>query len=272
VTVRHRFAQHFLESAWVRKLVEAIAPQSEDLLLEIGPGRGALTAALAPRVHKLTAVEIDRDLAAALRTAAPPNVTVVAGDVLSVDLGRLVRDLYSDTGRHGVRIVGNLPYNISSPILFRLLALARDGAPLTDATLMLQREVAERVAGAPGSGDWGPLSIGVQLRADVSRLLALPPGAFRPAPRVQSSVVRLRFRPPAVALPDEALFDSLVRAIFGQRRKTLLNALRPFASTRGLDAAAVLAVTGIDGRRRPGTLGLDELAAVAAAIARERDR
>jgi 16S rRNA (adenine1518-N6/adenine1519-N6)-dimethyltransferase len=132
---------------------------------------------------------------------------------------------------------------------------------------MLQREVADRVAAQPGTGDWGPLGIAVQLRADVTRVLALPPGAFRPPPKVHSTVLRLQFRPAPVALDDEEMLDRLVRAVFGQRRKTLQNALRPFATARGRDPAEVLASAGLDSRRRPETLGLEEFARLAAAMA-----
>jgi 16S rRNA (adenine1518-N6/adenine1519-N6)-dimethyltransferase len=262
--VRRRFAQHFLEAAWVRKLVEVIQPEPSDVVLEIGPGRGALTLALAPRVAALAAIEIDRDLAAALRRRQEPRVQIIEGDVLRIDLERLVTALLADAGG-GVRlrIVGNLPYNISSPILFRLMALARAGAPVSDATVMLQREVADRVVAQPGSGDWGPLAIAIQLRAQVTRLLALPPGAFRPQPKVHSAVVRLAFRdlPPWVAHPAE--LDTIVRAVFGQRRKTMLNALRPLATTMGRDAARVLAAAGIDSDRRPQTLNLPDYARLA---------
>jgi 16S rRNA (adenine1518-N6/adenine1519-N6)-dimethyltransferase len=265
--IRKRFAQHFLEPAWVRKLVDAIAPEPTDVIFEIGPGRGAVTAALAPRVRSLTTIEIDRDLAALLRRSALPNVTVVEGDVLRADLPRLFQDLADQAGSDGrVRLVGNLPYNISSPILFRLMTLVRGGAALHDATVMLQREVADRVAGRPGTGDWGPLSIAIQLRADVIRQLALPPGAFRPTPRVHSTVLRLRFHPMVVAVDDEGMLDSVVRAVFGQRRKTLLNALRPFASTRGLSSQQLLEAAGIESQRRPQTLSLDEFARLADAL------
>lgn len=265
---RRRFAQHFLEPAWVAKLVDVVAPAPSDTVLEVGPGRGAVTFALAPRVRRLVAIEVDRDLAAALRERVPDQVTVIEGDVLRLDLAGLLQELEAVAQPDGrVRLVGNLPYNISSPILFRILELVRRGCVVHDATIMLQREVADRVAADPGSGDWGPLGIAVQLRAEVTRLLALPPGAFRPPPRVHSAVIRLRFVEPRVALPSEAVFDSLVRAVFTQRRKTILNALRPFATSRQLDPAALLASSGLDPRRRPETFGLEELARLARLLA-----
>jgi 16S rRNA (adenine1518-N6/adenine1519-N6)-dimethyltransferase len=264
VRTRRRFAQHFLEAPWVAKLIDAIAPDPADRIIEIGPGRGALTAALAPRVSAIVAIEIDRDLAQRLERAAPANVRIIEDDVLRLDLGRIVSELTASGEGGRVRLVGNLPYNISSPILFRLTSLVRAGPRLSDAIVMLQREVADRVAASPGTGDWGPLSIAVQMRADVTRVLALPPGAFRPTPRVHSSVLRLKFRPPRIDVQDEALLDSVVRAVFGQRRKTMLNALRAFASTRGLDAAEILRQLDIDSRRRPETLSLAEFARLAA--------
>jgi 16S rRNA (adenine1518-N6/adenine1519-N6)-dimethyltransferase len=253
---RKRFGQHFLEPAWADKLVAAIDPRATDSFLEIGPGPGALTLRLAPRVAHLTAIEIDRDIVASLAGRLPENVDLVQGDFLDVDLAPFVRTA-------GVRVAGNLPYNISSPILFKLLETARTSALLQDATLMLQREVAERIEAVPGTGEYGVLSILIQLRADVRRVLTLPPGAFRPPPAVQSAVVRLAFRAPAVALRQEAVFEAMVRSMFTQRRKTLGNALAAFAASRQRDARAALAVAGIDPTRRAETLQLTELARLA---------
>ena len=265
---RKRFGQHFLAPAWADKLVAAIDPHPSDRFLEIGPGPGALTLRLAPRVERLTAVEVDRDLAAALRPKLPPNVDLIEADFLRFDVSLLIASAR-------VRVAGNLPYNISSPILFRLIdahrrARARDRAGgetgrggLQDAALMVQREVADRIEAEPGSGDYGVLSIAVQLHADVTRLLTLPPGAFRPQPKVYSAVVGLRFRPPAVAIQDEGAFEDMVRSMFTQRRKTLGNALAPFASSRGADARQALRAAGVDPSRRPETLQLSELARLA---------
>ncbi|MGH8165704.1 MAG: ribosomal RNA small subunit methyltransferase A, partial [Woeseiaceae bacterium] len=162
-----------------------------------------------------------------------------------------------------LRVAGNLPYNISSQIFFRLIDAYRESGLFRDATLMVQREVADRIAAAPGSGEYGVLTISVQLHADVQRLLTLPPGAFRPPPKVHSAVVRLSFRPPAVALADERVFVAMVRSMFTQRRKTLANALGPFAGSRGDDARQALRAAGIDQTRRPETLQLPELARLA---------
>jgi 16S rRNA (adenine1518-N6/adenine1519-N6)-dimethyltransferase len=273
VRARKRFAQHFLEPAWARKVVAAIAPGAGDRVLEIGPGRGAITHALAAAVNRIIAVELDRDLAADLGPACPGNLTLVVGDALRVDLDALLDDLAgpSPTATPAPeprrRIVGNLPYNVASPILIRLLALRtwRAGG-VEDATLMLQEEVADRVVAGPGGGDYGPLSIAVQTWSAPERLLALPPGAFRPAPQVRSALVRLRFRPPVFSGVDLAAYDRLVRAVFTLRRKTLANALRPLASGLGVDAAAALQRADLDGRRRPETLSLEEFARLCAAL------
>ena len=253
---KKRLGQHFLEPAWAEKVVAAIAPQPSDRFLEIGPGPGALTLRLAPRVAQVAAVEVDIAMIDALSPKLPQNAFLVHADFLDIDLAGLQID-------HPFRVAGNLPYNLSSPILFALLDAHRTVGGITDATLMVQREVADRITALPGSGDYGVLSILVQLHADARRVLALPPGAFRPPPTVRSAVVSLRFRPPAVALTDEAVFESMVRTIFTQRRKTLLNALRPFAVARNRDARRELADAGIDSSRRPETLHLTELARLA---------
>jgi 16S rRNA (adenine1518-N6/adenine1519-N6)-dimethyltransferase len=254
VRARKRFGQHFLEAAWVEKLVSAIAPATGDTFLEIGPGHGALTRGLARSAGRVIAVEIDRDLAPALATRAPSHVSVVAADVLEVDLAALVAPFVP------VRVAGNLPYNVSTPILSRLLDLADEGRRFTDATVMLQLEVAERLTARPGTRAWGVLGACQQMHADIRLLFALPPGAFRPAPKVHSAVVRIAYRPAAVALSDPAGFDALVRSLFTARRKMLSNAVGPFAESRGHDAHATVARAGLDGRRRPETLDLAELA------------
>jgi 16S rRNA (adenine1518-N6/adenine1519-N6)-dimethyltransferase len=256
---RKRFGQHFLEPNWARKVIDRIAPRPEDAFLEIGPGPGILTLLLAPKVSRLVAVEIDRDLAGALAPKLPANASVVVGDILDVDLG----DLLWTAGISGpLRIAGNLPYNISSPILARLLDL-QSRRPVVDATLMLQREVADRIAARPGSREYGVLSVLVQWQAEVTSLLAIPPGAFRPAPEVRSALIRLAFRPPAVALKDPAMFDRVVRGMFTRRRKTLANALAPLADEAGVAPAALLGEAAIDPRRRPETLELVEIARLA---------
>lgn len=281
-----RLGQHFLQAAWADKLVAAIEPHSDDRFLEIGPGPGALTLRLAPCVAHLTAIEVDRQMVALLGPRLPSNVTLIAADFLEFDLASIAgspeglryedgsddgmrthpgspEGLRYEDRKDGLRVAGNLPYNLSSPILFRLLEVHRSLGGLRDATLMLQREVADRLVAVPGTKDYGVLSIFVQLHADVRRVLALPPGAFRPAPQVHSSVVRLQFRPPAVTIGDEAVFVAMVRSMFTQRRKTLSNALRAYAESRGSTAAAALGHAGVDPGRRPETLQLAELSRLA---------
>ena len=254
---RKRFGQHFLEPVWADKVVTAIAPTADDVFLEIGPGAGVLTLRLAPRVSRLVAVEIDRDLIAELTPKLPANASILEADVLDIDL-----DAALPRSDVPIRIAGNLPYNISSPILFRLLDLELRRR-VTDATLMLQREVADRIVAKPGTAEFGVLSVLVQWRADVTRVLAIPPGAFRPPPDVRSALLRLTFRPPPFELADAALFQRMVRSMFTQRRKTLANALASFADEIGALPAPALAAAGIDPRRRPETLEVIEIARLA---------
>ena len=256
---RRRFGQHFLDASWSSRVLKAAGFAPTDHVVEIGPGRGALTAALAAEVAALTAVEIDRDLVPLLRARLPAHARVIEGDFLDVP----AEVLFEGGASEMWRVIGNLPYNVSSPILFRLLELARCSGRLRDATLMLQREVAERVASPPGTKEYGALSIMVQLDADVEPLLTLPPGAFRPAPAVWSSVIRLHFRPPNVEVRDRRRFESLVRSLFSQRRKMLVNSVQPAASARGRRAGDVLREAGIDPARRPETLHLEEMARLA---------
>ncbi len=256
---KKRLGQHFLEPAWAEKVLAAIDSRPPDRFLEIGPGAGALTLRLAPRVAHVTAVEVDADMVGALRPRLPPNVRLVHQDFLEFD--------WAEMGPGPVRVAGNLPYNVSSPILFCIIRAHGAHGRILDATLMLQREVADRLQARPSTPDYGVLAILVQLHADVRRLLTLPPGAFRPAPKVHSAVVRLTFRPPAVALADEPLFEAMVRSVFTQRRKTLGNALKPFAASCGRDAGEALATAGLDPRRRAETLQLTELARLAEVLA-----
>jgi 16S rRNA (adenine1518-N6/adenine1519-N6)-dimethyltransferase len=219
-----------------------------------------LTRELTSRVRAVTAFEIDRDLAAELRQTAPRNLTVVEGDFLKSDWMR------AHPPAQPVRAAGNLPYNAASPILFKLAELYAAGVPLIDATVMLQREVADRLLAQPGSKEYGVLSVLIRASGDVDRLLALPPGAFRPAPKVQSALVRLRFHPPAPAPRSAARFAALVQAIFTRRRKTLANALLAFLPGDRVTIATALDRAGIDGRRRPETLDIPELVRLADTI------
>jgi 16S rRNA (adenine1518-N6/adenine1519-N6)-dimethyltransferase len=267
-SARKRFGQHFLESVWVGKLIDLINPQPDDIVLEIGPGRGALTLPLAARAGRVVAVEIDRDLAAEIRPRLPANALLLCADVLAVDLKALFEREIPGSTR--LRVVGNLPYNVAAPILFRLLAFQRSLGHLTDATITLQQEVADRLLAEPGTGEYGVLTILVRMQADVTRLLTLPPGAFRPAPAITSTVVRMTFRSPLIMLRDLPGFEVLVKGIFTRRRKTILNALKPMAEAAGASASDALAAVGIDSVRRPETLEVAELAALADFLAAVR--
>jgi 16S rRNA (adenine1518-N6/adenine1519-N6)-dimethyltransferase len=267
VRPRKRFGQHFLEPAWVRKVVDAIAPGPDDVFLEIGPGRGALTVPLAERAALVVAIEVDRDLAAALPSRVPPNVRVVTGDVLEADLAALVT---LAAGAGPARVAGNLPYNISTPILFRLLELHARAPQVCDATLMLQKEVVDRLVSSPGNKDYGVLGVLVQRLARVERVLTLPPGAFRPPPEVTSAVVRLVFRDAADVVPAPGGFVPLVRGLFTRRRKTMANALAAAIHVPTAAAGAILERAGVDRRRRPETLSVAEFAEVAR-VAASRD-
>jgi 16S rRNA (adenine1518-N6/adenine1519-N6)-dimethyltransferase len=257
---RKRFGQHFLEPVWVAKVVQAIDPRQTDHFLEIGPGRGALTGPLLERVTSVQAFEIDRDLAAGLRGGVDSTyglttskLTLVEGDFLET------ANSLAGAPSHPLRVAGNLPYNVASPILFKLLELHASGVPLVDATLMLQHEVADRLVAGPGGKEYGVLSILVQHTADVERLLSLPPGAFRPPPQVRSALVRVRFREPRPPADDQKTFAALVQAIFTRRRKTLANALLAFHLSSRLSPGAALERAALDGRRRPETLTVAEL-------------
>ena len=245
---KKRFGQHFLTDAHVlRGIVSAIAPQTSDTMVEIGPGTGLLTEGLAAVVRPLHVVEIDRDLAAALRRRYPvEQVAVHEADVLEFDFAALPAPL---------RVVGNLPYNVSSPVLFRMAEIAER---LQDCVFMLQKEVVDRMVAEPGTADYGRLSVMLQYRFAMHRLLDVPPESFTPPPKVDSAVVSMRplgeDRPRAA---DEDRFSRIVAAAFSQRRKTLRNA------TRALLGEEDFAAAGIDPSRRGETLGVREFVALA---------
>ena len=256
---KKRFGQHFLEEPWARKVVEAIAPTPTDTVLEIGPGPGAITRPLAARVRALLACEIDRDLAAAMRADSPSNVRVLEQDVLTTSANSLRQALGEELpAGTSLRVAGNLPYNIASPILFHLVALCDEGLPIQDATVMLQREVADRLLAQPGTREYGVLSVLIGHRAHVSPRLQLPPGAFRPPPKVRSSVVQLRFHPPTPAVQNPARLAEVVQAIFSRRRKQLGNALQAFRGFTADEAVATLDAAAIAADRRPETLSIPE--------------
>ena len=211
-------------------------------------------------MRRIVAVEVDRDLASALARQLPGNVHLVNADFLAVDLDDLLRN-----EPQPLRVVGNLPYNVSSPILFRLLGAARDGALFRDATVMLQREVADRLTARPGTAAYGTLTLQVGLVADVEPLLTLPPGAFRPAPKVTSALVRLTFRPAQVDIHRPA-FERIARGVFMHRRKTLLNALRPMSASLGRSAEELIARANLNPSQRPQTLTVADVARLSMAV------
>jgi len=270
-TAKKRFGQHFLQAAWVSKLVTAIGPKPSDVFLEVGPGPGALTRPLAAASRHIVAFEIDRDLAATLRRDAPPNVTLVEGDFLDVTADALRRTLkLCGIGEdEPLRVAGNLPYNVASPILFKLVEFFQRRLPIADATVMLQREVADRLLAKPGTKEYGVLTVLIGQWAEPERRFALPPGAFRPAPKVHSAVVTLRFRPPSPRPLDSRTFSGLVQAVFTRRRKTIANALAAFPQSRDIRPVPALEAAGIDPRRRPETLSGEEFVRLADAYARQ---
>jgi 16S rRNA (adenine1518-N6/adenine1519-N6)-dimethyltransferase len=221
---RKRFGQHFLaDLSVIDAIVREIAPRAGQPMVEIGPGLAALTQPLVERLGRLTVIELDRDLAARLR--AHPQLTVVEQDVLKVDVTALAASL----GATRLRIVGNLPYNISTPILFHLLEHV---AVVEDQHFMLQKEVIDRMVAAPATSDYGRLSVMLQWRYAMEDLLFVPPGAFDPPPRVDSAVVRMvpRAHPATV---DPALLSELVQVAFSQRRKLLRHSLGAWLERRG---------------------------------------
>jgi 16S rRNA (adenine1518-N6/adenine1519-N6)-dimethyltransferase len=240
---KKRFGQHFLtDRHYIDRIISAIAPKPDDIMIEIGPGPGAITEPLLEHLNHLHAVEIDRDLAAALRARfTTEKFTLHEIDVLKFDF---------TTIGSGFRAVGNLPYNISTPFLFHL---ADFESALIDGTFMLQKEVVDRMVAAPDTEAYGRLSVMLQYRFAMKKVFDVPPGAFSPPPKVNSAIVRM------VPLPADRLraksdtrFAALVTAGFGQRRKTLSNTLKPFLTAAQIEAA------GVDPKRRAETLSLME--------------
>jgi 16S rRNA (adenine1518-N6/adenine1519-N6)-dimethyltransferase len=249
---RKRFGQNFLvDPHYIAKIVAAIAPRPGDHLVEIGPGQAALTGPLLERAGHLTAIEIDRDLAARLTADFPPERLVLhVADALDFDFSTLGDKL---------RIVGNLPYNISSPLLFHL---ARYETHLSDLHVMLQKEVVARMTAAPATPDYGRLTVMLQTRFAVMRLFIVPAGAFRPAPKVESAVARLvPLGAAKPALADETLFARVVAAAFGQRRKTMRNAVADICDAGALERA------GIDPGARGETLAVADFVRLANSLA-----
>lgn len=251
------FGQHFLhEKRYIDRIVSAIAPRDGDTVVEIGPGEGALTLPLLAAAGRLTAIELDTDLIPALRerAAAVGTLTIIQADVLTVDFTALAQQL----GAPRLRIAGNLPYYISSPILFHCVEHA---AAIEDMHFMLQKEVVDRMAAEPGSKVYGRLSVMLQLACKVTPLFVVPPGAFRPPPKVDSAVVRLVPLPPE-QLPkgDPAKIHAVVKAAFAMRRKTLSNTLK------GLVEEGTIRELGIDPRARAETLAPGDFVTLANAM------
>jgi len=238
---RKRFGQNFLSDPnIIRKIIDGIRPQPGELMVEIGPGLGAMTAPLIERLGHLHVVEIDRDLIARLHERyTPAQITVHEGDALKFDFGSLCGGEGEGEGGGAqagprLRIVGNLPYNISTPILFHLAGFADQ---VKDMTFMLQKEVVMRMVAEPGTEEYGRLSVMLQYRFRMGRLFDVPPGAFRPAPKVMSSIVRMAPLPTdQLGAKDEELLGRIVTAAFGQRRKTLRNTLRAFLDEADFEA------------------------------------
>ena len=221
---RKRFGQHFLsDPAIIDAIVRAIDPRPGQPMVEIGPGLAALTQPLVERLGRLTVIELDRDLAARLR--AHPQLEVIESDVLKVDFAQLQKAQAAPK----LRVCGNLPYNISSPILFHLLPFA---AHIEDQHFMLQKEVIDRMVAAPSTGDYGRLSVMLQWRYAMENVLFVPPAAFEPPPRVDSAVVRMVPRPDFAPI-DPALLSELVQVAFSQRRKLLRHTLGKWLEARG---------------------------------------
>ncbi len=258
---RKRFGQHFLHDAGViRRIIRHVDPRPGDRIVEIGPGLGALTAPLLETTGRLEVVELDRDVIPHLekRCAGLGELVVHQGDALGFDFAALA------AAGQPLRLVGNLPYNISTPLIFHLLESATG---IRDMTFMLQEEVVRRLGAEPGGKDYGRLSVMVQYRCRVRYLFRVPPGAFRPPPRVDSAVVSLvPFDEPPVAVGCERRFAEIVARAFGQRRKTLRRSLRERLAPPVFEAA------GIDSGRRPETLTVAEFAALSRAAGEtERD-
>jgi 16S rRNA (adenine1518-N6/adenine1519-N6)-dimethyltransferase len=253
---RKRFGQHFLtDPAVIHRIIATLAPQAGDALVEIGPGTGALTAPVIAQGHHLIAIEIDRDLAAQLRHRYPEkDLTLINVDVLHFDFCALSR-----TMGQRLRVVGNLPYNISSPILFYLAQAAH---AISDIQVMLQKEVAQRLIAPPGSSAYGRLSVMLQYHFHIECLFSVPPDAFDPPPQVDSAIVRLIPRSaPQRSLVNEDALSLVVSTAFAQRRKTLRNTLRSL-----FDDKALLRL-GLDPNTRAQTLSLAQYIKLADALA-----
>lgn len=252
--VRKSLGQHFLNDRRIlERIADALELRGTETVIEIGAGRGGLTEVLAPRAGRLIAIEIDRALAALLREryAPSPLVTIVEADVLTVNLGELAGGPF--------RLVGNVPYYITTPILFHALERPRPER----AVYLVQREVADRIVAAPGSREFGALSVNVQSVAVPRILFRVAPGSFQPPPKVESAVVRIDPRPdPAIEPTEEREFRRFVQEVFGMRRKQLQRILRTLWNTAAEETDAAIVACGVDPSARPETLTPEQFAAV----------
>ncbi len=262
LTPRKRWGQHFLvDRNILAKVIQAAELKKGDVVLEIGPGLGEMTLALADRVKKVMAIEIDRKLVEVLKkkSAAVSNIVIIEGDALRVDFERLLGQ-----GEVRMKVVANLPYQISTPVLFRFIE-SRDF--FSSLTLMLQREVAERMVASPGGRDYGPLSIFVQAVWDLSIPFYIKPSAFFPPPKVESALVHLVWKKRPLIRPEEEVwFKKVVKGCFGYRRKKLINALSHADISLPPNIEQRVEEIGIEPGRRPETLTIEEFTRLANAL------
>jgi 16S rRNA (adenine1518-N6/adenine1519-N6)-dimethyltransferase len=267
IEAKKSFGQNFLvDRGIITRILDAARLEETDSILEVGPGMGALTTEMLPRVQRLVAVELDRRMVEHLGNTLGhiENLEIMAADILKVDLAAEL------PARHpgSWKVVANLPYNISSQVLFRFLEQRQLFSLLL---LMLQKEVGDRLVAHPGTKDYGILSVMFQVYFDIRREILVRPGAFRPVPKVDSAVLSFRPLPtPRVPVPDHELFRSVVRASFSQRRKTLRNCLRGIATLAEPELLRCLDAAGIDPGRRGETLSLQEFADLSREIAAGR--
>ena len=259
---KKRLGQHFLvDPNILNKVVRTAQVGKEDVVLEVGPGLGQMTLSLARQAKKVIAVEVDERLMAILKQKVKdyPNVEVIKSDILKVDFKRFLKK-----EAHPIKVVANLPYQISTPLLFRFIESTEIFSTLT---LMLQKEVAERMVASPGRKEYGPLSIFIQAFSDVSIRFIIKPSAFFPPPKVESALVQMAWKErPMVKREDEEWFKRVVKASFGHRRKTLINALKHSELSLPESLESRMEIIGIDSRRRPETLTIEEFASLAEAL------
>lgn len=261
---KKRLGQNFLTNpAVIEEIIEGSGIAETDLVIEIGPGMGALTAPAAEAAGRVVAIELDSDLVPVLRTkfALKSNVEIIEGDILETDVAALIEEQKAkEPGLGRVRVIGNLPYYITTPIIMKLL---EEEVPVSSITIMMQKEVAERICASPGGRDYGALSIACRYRCDVTEVCDAKAEDFRPQPKVDSKVLRLDMREEKAVRPkDEKAFFAVVKAGFSQRRKTLANCLAQIAGSKAA-AAAMMETAGIDPARRAETLTMEEFAKIA---------